>query len=206
MKTLVVYCHPCADSFVAAALEATLDGLRRGDHEVRLTDLYASDFDPVFSTDDHRAHMVDSPDRTFAADGIVARDIASHAADLQWCESLVLVYPTWWAGQPAMLKGWIDRVWIRGVAWELSSGPLGRQRLRPLLRNIRRITVVTTHGSSKAVNALEGESGKRTVTRSLRLMCSRRCRTRWVAMYTVDRSTTLQRAEFLHRVRRRLVD
>ncbi len=206
MKTLVVYCHPSADSFVAAALEATLDGLRRGGHEVRLTDLYATDFDPVFSAEDHRAHMADPADRPSADRGALDRDIASHAADLQWCESLVLVYPTWWAGQPAMLKGWIDRVWIKGVAWELSNGPVGRNRLRPLLRNIRQITVVTTHGSSKAVNALEGEAGKRTVTRSLRLMCSRRCRTRWVAMYTVDRSTTLQRAEFLHRVRSCLVD
>ncbi len=201
MKTLVVYCHPSADSFVAAALEATLDGLRRGGHDVRLTDLYAHDFDPVFSAKDHAAHMADPADRT-----ILDQDIASHVTDLQWCESLVLVYPTWWAGQPAMLKGWIDRVWIRGVAWELSSGPLGRSRLRPLLGNIGHITVVTTHGSSKAVNALEGEAGKRTVTRSLRLMCSRRCRTRWVAMYTVDRSTTLQRAEFLLRVRNCLAD
>ena len=206
MKTLVVYCHPSADSFVAAALEATLDGLRRGGHDVRLTDLYATDFDPVFSAEDHQAHMADPADRQPAVRGPVDRNIASHAADLQWCESLVLVYPTWWAGQPAMLKGWIDRVWIRGVAWELSNGALGRNRLRPLLRNIRQITVVTTHGSSKAVNALEGEAGKRTVSRSLRLMCSRRCRTRWVAMYTVDRSTTLQRAEFLHRVRNCLAD
>ena len=72
----------------------------------------------------------------------------------------MLVYPTWWSGQPAMLKGWIDRVWVAGVAWDL---PPGANVLRARLRNVRRIVVVTTHGSSKLVNALEGEAGKRTV-------------------------------------------
>jgi NAD(P)H dehydrogenase (quinone) len=189
VKTLVVYCHPSHDSFVAAVLEATVDGLRDGEHDVRVTDLYAEGFDPIFSATDHANHL--------SEDGARA-DIAGHAEDLRWCESLVLVYPTWWAGQPAMLKGWIDRVWVSGVAWKL---PAGKRRLRPLLRNVRRITVVTTHGSSKVINALEGEAGKRTATRSLRLMCARTCRTRWVAMYTVDTSTDLQRAQFLHRVR-----
>ena len=192
MKTLVVYCHPSRESFVAAVLDATLEGLRDGEHEVRVTDLYADGFDPVFSAEDHANHLADDVDRT---------GITRYIEDLRWCESLVLVYPTWWAGQPAMLKGWIDRVWVNGVAWKL---PAGKRRLKPLLRSIHRITVVTTHGSSKIINALEGEGGKRTVTRALRTLCSRRCRTQWIAMYTVDTSTELQRAQFLHRVRLRL--
>lgn len=190
MRTLVVFCHPNPGSFVAAARDAALAGLATGGHEARVTDLYASGFDPVLTAAEHAAHL-DAPDAT--------ADIARHAADLLWCESLVLVYPTWWAGQPAMLKGWIDRVWVNGVAWTL---PPGARRLRAGLGNIRRITVVTTHGSSKFVNALEGEAGKRTVTRSMRLLCSRACRTRWVALYTVDRSSQSRREAFLRRVRR----
>lgn len=192
MRTLVVYCHPNRDSFVSAALDATLDGLRDGGHELRVTDLYAGGFDPVFSAEDLAHHRTPDGKRD---------DVAAHAENLRWCEQLVLVYPTWWAGQPAMLKGWIDRVFVNGVAWTL---PEGKRRIRPLLRNIRRITVVTTHGSSKFVNALEGEAGKRIATRAIRVLCSRRCRTRWIAMYTVDRSTELQRAHFLHRVRLQL--
>ncbi len=111
----------------------------------------------------------------------------------------MLVYPTWWSGQPAMLKGWIDRVWVAGVAWEL---PVGANVLRPLLRNIRRIVVVTGHGSSKFVNALEGEGGKRTVTRSLRAMCSRRTRTRWCAIYGLDNASEAARERFLSKVAR----
>ncbi len=83
-------------------------------------------------------------------------------------------------------------------------GPDGTNRIRPLLRNVRRIVVVTTHGSSKLVNSLQGEGGKRVVTRALRSLCSRRCRTTWVAMYGVDTSTAEQRQAFLDRVERRL--
>lgn len=192
MKTLVIYCHPSPDSFTAAVREAALLGLRNGRHDVRLTDLYADEFDPVLSLDEF-SHHLDEPSTKPA--------IASYIADLAWCESLILVYPTWWAGQPAMLKGWIDRVWVNEVAWQL---PDGAQTLRPLLRNVRRLTVITTHGSSKLINALEGEGGKRTALRSIRLMCSRRCRTRWIALYNIDRSTPAARAHFTKRVTARL--
>lgn len=192
MRTLVVFCHPVADSFSSALRDASLSGLATGGHEVRLTDLYAEDFDPVFSAADHALHL-DLPSKKPA--------ITRHADDLRWCESLVLIYPTWWSGQPAMMKGWIDRVWVSGVAWTL---PPGANRLQPLLRNIRRITVVTTHGSSKFVNALEGEAGKRIASRSLRVLCSRRCRTRWIAFYRIDDSTDEARAAFIDRVERRL--
>ena len=190
MRTLLVYCHPDPNSYIAAVRAATVDGLQRGGHEVRVTDLYAESFQPALTAVEHAA----------AVPGVGA-DLQRYADDLLWCESLVLVYPTWWAGQPAMLKGWIDRVWAKGVAFDL---PANGNIIRGRLRNIRRITVVTTHGSSKFVNALEGEAGKRTVTRSLRLMCSRRCRTLWIALYTIDRSTKEQRETFLRRVTRLL--
>jgi putative NADPH-quinone reductase len=136
--------------------------------------------------------------RTHAEPG-VAPELQRHADDLRWAEMLVLVYPTWWSGQPAMLKGWMDRVWVAGVAWDL---PEGAARLRPGLRNVRRIVVVTTHGSSKLMNALEGETGKRTAFRSLRGMCSRRTRTTWCAFYGNDTATDADRTAFLDRVER----
>ncbi|HRE03847.1 MAG TPA: NAD(P)H-dependent oxidoreductase [Ilumatobacteraceae bacterium] len=192
MKTLLVYCHPNDQSFVAAARDAALAGLDAGGHEVRVRDLYAERFDPVFSADDRTNHRLPLS---------VKPHIAGHAADLAWCEQLVLVYPTWWAGQPAMLKGWIDRVWVNEVAWTL---PAGSNRIRRGLTNIRRITVVTSHGSSKLINALEGEGGKRVVSRSLRLMCNRWCRLRWLALYGIDTAAPAARDAFLAKVRTRL--
>ena len=63
---------------------------------------------------------------------------------------------------------------------------------------------ITTHGSSKLVNATEGEAGKRMVTRTLRAVCHPLARTTWLAMYGVDTSTAAQRQAFLDRVERKL--
>jgi NAD(P)H dehydrogenase (quinone) len=190
-RVLLVYCHPNPESFTAAMRDRALATLGSGGHEVRLTDLYADEFDPAMSCDERRNHKEPG----------VAPELERYADDLRWAQALVLVYPTWWSGQPAMLKGWVDRVWVAGVAWEL---PAGANVVRPLLRNIRRIVVVTGHGSSKLVNALEGEAGKRTVTRSLRAMCSRRTRTTWCAIYGLDNATDDARDRFLAKVDRTL--
>jgi NAD(P)H dehydrogenase (quinone) len=191
MRILVIHCHPDPASLVAAARDRVMTALSESGHDVRLTDLYAEGFDPRFDEHDRRTHLEPGS----------APAVARHADDLQWCEALVFVYPTWWSAQPAMLKGWIDRVWVRGVAWDL---PKGGDRVRPLLHNVRRIVVVTTHGSSKFVNAVQGEAGKRTVTRALRVLCHPLCRTSWIAMYDVDRSDDAARRRFLDRVERRL--
>jgi putative NADPH-quinone reductase len=100
-----------------------------------------------------------------------------------------------------MLKGWVDRTFMQGVAWEL---PDGANRIRPLLTNIGGVTVVTTHGSSKPVNMLEGEAGKRTVSRSMRLMFGRRARFRWLALYGVDSCTDADRAGFIRQVEQKM--
>lgn len=190
MRTLVVYCHPDPDSFVAAAKGRVLAGLDAAGHTVRLTDLYAEGFRPELSVEERRVHREPG----------VAPELHRYADDLRWAEALVLVYPTWWSGQPAMLKGWIDRVWGCGVAWELRDGA---SAVRPLLTDLRRIAIVTTHGSSKWINALEGESGKRTAFRSIRAVCSRRARTSWTAVYGLDRADETKRTAWLDHVERR---
>ncbi len=158
---------------------------------MRVTDLYAVGFNPVLSAEERARHLEPGP----------APSVAAHAADLQWCEQLVLVYPTWWSGQPAMLKGWIDRVWVKDVAFDL---PSDSNRVHARLRNVRRIVAITTHGSSKWVNVLEGEAGKRTMTRTLRAVCHPLARTTWIALYGIDTASEKQRTAFLDRIGRRL--
>lgn len=192
MKVLVIACHPVPDSFGASLRDTAVATLRAGGHEVRVTDLDAEAFDPCFTAEERRLHLAHPSTKPH---------VARHTEDLAWCQMLVLVYPTWWGGQPARLKGWIDRVWINGVAWEL---PEGANRLYGRLRGLRRIVVVTTHGSSKFVNALQGEPGKRVVSRSLRLMCSPFTRVTWLAAYGLDAATADDRRRFTARVERRL--
>lgn len=185
----MVYCHPDPESFASAARDHTVTGLKASGHEVRLIDLYGESFEPALTAEERRTHR--DP-------GVSDPTLQGYTDDLRWADSLVLVYPTWWSGQPAMLKGWFDRVWVAGVAWDVNR----RNRLSPRLRNIRRLAVVTTHGSPKLVNALQGEGGKRLAMRSIRSMCWWRARTTWCAMYDIDHADEADRAAFLERVER----
>jgi putative NADPH-quinone reductase len=190
-RALVVHCHPLAASLARAARDRAVAGLVRGGAEVRIEDLYGDGFEPELSPGEAAAHRVPGADAA----------LRRYVDDLRWCDTLVLTYPTWWAGQPAMLKGWIDRLWVNGVAWDL---PPGSDRLRPRLRNVRRLVAVTTHGSSKLVNAVEGEGGKRTITRTLRPLCHPLARTTWLALYGVDTRPPHRIDRFLDRVETKL--
>ena len=196
MNVLVVFCHPTHDSFTGASLQRAMAGLATAGHDVRLIDLYAEGFRPELSRAERAVHGIDQ--RT---DPQLHSDIADHLEHLRWAEALVFVYPTWWAGQPAMLKGWFDRVLVNGVAWHL---PEGANRIRPMLVEVRRLVVVTSHGSTKFINVIEGEGGKRVVSRAVRVLCNLRCRTQWVALYDIDRASLAKRQAFLDRVERRL--
>ena len=191
-RYLVVHAHPVAESFNAAMRDAVVDTLTDAGAVVRSRDLYAEEFDPLLSPQERRDHFAPAHDKP---------QVADHIADLQWAEHLVLVYPTWWSGAPAMLKGWFDRVWINEVAFVL---PPGASNISGRLRQIRSITIVTTHGSGKLRNLAQGQGGRRMILRGLRSMCGVRCRTSWIAMYDLDRATERERLEFVERVRGKL--
>jgi NAD(P)H dehydrogenase (quinone) len=192
MKVLVVYCHPLEASFNAALRDRVLAGLAAGGHETRLLDLYAMGFDPVLSaqgrTDYHTAEVNEAP-------------VADHLAALRWCEALVFVYPTWWYGPPAMLKGWLDRVWLPHATFVL---PEPGRPITGKLRNIRLIAAVSTLGSPwwwwKLVM---GEPGRRILLRGLRPLCAPGCRTIWMGLHEMDSISEARRKAFLDKVEAR---
>ena len=190
-RALVVYCHPLTESFTEATRNSVISGLKAADAEVRLTDLYADGFDPGYSALDYAN----------SRDGGIEPALTGYIEDLAWCDTLILVYPTWWAGQPSMLIGWIDRVWA-GATAQGDGGATGYGL--PKRQNIKRLIAVTSHGSTKFINMVEGEAGKRTLTRCLRSTCHWRARTTWLALYAIDASTLAQREAFLRKVERRI--
>lgn len=112
MHVLYVYCHPLADSFHSAIRGKALAGLAEAGHTVDLLDLYAEGFDPVLSAqrrrDDH------DPVRN-------RRNNEAYAARLMAANALIVQFPTWSFGPPAMLKGWFDRMFGPGIALDLSD-------------------------------------------------------------------------------------
>ena len=159
-----MYCHPDPESFTAAIRQRAVAGLEAAGHEVFVTDLYEDGFEPALSLQE-RIDYMDTAE--------IDSTIAGYCERLRWCEALVFIYPTWWSAQPAMMTGWLDRVLVRGVAWDLAASDAagGAVRLRPRLTNVRRLVTITTHGSSKWVNLVEGETGRRVIGRAVRALC-----------------------------------
>jgi NAD(P)H dehydrogenase (quinone) len=191
MRVLVVYCHPVPESFCAALRDAAVETLTARGDEVRLVDLYAEKFDPVMQPDERRLYN-DGPPADPA--------LKPYSDHLKWAEAVLFVYPTWWYGLPAMLKGFFDRVWATGVVFELA--PKGGIVSR--VGHIRRIGIVTTCGATRFLSMLMGQPGRKTILRGIRALCGMRARTLYLAHYDMDRSTPESRAAFLRTVKRRL--
>jgi NAD(P)H dehydrogenase (quinone) len=193
MRALVVYCHPRPDSFNAAVRDLVVSKLQAAGAEVRLSDLYARSFQPILTGEEWHGYL-DCP-RNVAC---VAQDVA----DVRWCDTLIFVYPTWWYGLPAMLKGWLDRVLLPDVAFLMPDAT--HSGIRPALRHISRLGVFTTCGASWAMTQVVGAPGKRTLTRGVGFLCQPRKRTAFAAHYLMDSSTPESRARHLDRVARRM--
>jgi NAD(P)H dehydrogenase (quinone) len=190
LRVLLVYCHPRQDSFCAAVRNCCIAALEQAGHVVDLLDLYDRAFSPVLEAEEHRRY----PDPAANRHGI-----EEYVALLQAADALLLIYPTWWYGLPAMLKGWLDRVWVPGVAFRLSPGAI-----QPSLTNIHRIGVVTTYGSPNWLLWFIGWPDRRMIGRGLRRLCAQRCRLDWLGLTNIDNRTTAERQAFLTKVQKRL--
>jgi NAD(P)H dehydrogenase (quinone) len=193
MRALVVFCHPCSESFNAAVRDLVMAKLTAAGAEVRLNDLYAREFQPILTWGEWKGYL-DSPKNI---------DCVSHdVQDVRWCDTLIFVYPTWWYGLPAMLKGWLDRVLLPDVAFLMPDAQ--HRDARPALQHISRLGVFTTCGASWLVTQVVGAPGKRTLTRGVGFLCKPGRRTAFAAHYLMDSSTPESRARHLARVARQM--
>ncbi|MBU2994608.1 NAD(P)H-dependent oxidoreductase [Octadecabacter sp. 1_MG-2023] len=193
MKALVVYSHPREGSFNAAIRDLVISRLEEHGVEYRLRDLYAEGFDPTMSAHDHEIYETVPENRAR-----VDRD----CTDLEWCDALIFVYPTWWYGMPAMLKGWLDRVMVPGVSFILPETVAGD--IKPGLTHINKLGVFTTCGASRLLTFFVGSPGKRTLMRGVRLLLAKRAKTKFAAHFLMDSSTPESRAVHLDLVKTRL--
>ena len=191
MRVLVLYAHPLADSFAAALHRTIVDELRRNGHEIDDCDLYAEGFDPVLSAPERRSYNAPNPDLATVAD---------HVARLKAAEALVLCFPTWWYGMPAILKGYFDRVWAQGVAFRLKErGGV----IEPALTHIGKVWVVTTYGSPWwLIRLVLRDPVRAVILGGLARLCRRGVETRFLALYNIDTAPRAKTAAFLARVER----
>ncbi len=189
MRILYVYCHPVPESFHAAIRGAALAALRHAGHDVDLLDLYAEKFDPVLSEEGRRNYHDVSRNQT---------GVEPYVARLQSAEALIVQFPTWTFGPPAMLKGFFDRLWMPGVAFDLTDPA----HAKPTLHNIKRIVGIVTYGRPRYMALWMGDPPRKIVTRYLRWFTGGKARTNYYALYHLNVATPAQCTAFVGKVDR----
>lgn len=190
MRVQVIRAHPLDDSFTAAVARTAVQSLRANGHELVDTDLYGIDFDPRLSAIERRGYF-DEPNDTSQVDTLVRH--------LLRAQLLVLCFPHWWFGMPAVMKGYFDRVWAPGVAFrhDRAGG-----RIEPLLTELRHVVVLTSFGAPWWLVELGMRSPvRRTLRTGIIGACAPAATFRWLALHDMDRSTAVRRDSFLDRVR-----
>ena len=190
---LVVHAHPDPDSYSSALRSAAVAGLTRAGHETTVIDLYAENFTAAMSETERLRYETDDP--------ICDEQVARHAELIRSVQAVVFVYPTWWFGMPAILKGWLERVMVPGVAFHLDETS---NKVKSDLRHITVLVGITTSGSRWwQVRAL-GDTGRWTVLRTFRLMTKWRTRTSWLVLDRLDGRPDSDRTAFLDKVETRM--
>ncbi len=187
MKVLYLYCHPLPESFHAGIRVEALAGLRRAGHEVDLLDLYAEKFDPVLSEEGRRRYHY-APENRAGLEPYIVR--------LAGAEAIVMQFPTWCFGMPAMLKGFLDRMMMPGVAFDIDDPA----HVEPMLGNIRRIIGIVTYGRPRYMAWWMSDPPRKIVTRYLRWFTGGKARVDYHALYHLNVATEAQRIAFIGRV------
>lgn len=112
MKHLIIYAHPNEQSINSRLKETIVATIKENGHEIVTRDLYALQFDPILSLSDMQGQRV----------GKVDAAIHEEQQHLAWADVVTFIYPIWWTGMPAIMKGYIDRVMSYGFAYRYDKG------------------------------------------------------------------------------------
>ena len=186
MNIVVVLGHPSADSYCVAIFKGIVSALEsQPTHNVTTIRLADEKFITAMSTAERAAYETSAP--------LISDETKRHAAALKQAEALIFVYPTWWSGLPGQLKGWLERVFVLGVAFRFNDN----NKIRPNLQNVRHIIGVSTYGSPWRYVKLINDNGRRTLTRAIRASTGLHTRTMWCGLYALDSCTQQQRERFI---------
>jgi NAD(P)H dehydrogenase (quinone) len=136
MKHLIVVAHPVEDSFTMGLTHAYIAELERLGHSHQTYDLYGMGFNPILAAHELLPVTADDP---------ASVDIVRAQDDIRAADVLTVIYPIWWMSMPAMMKGYIDRVFARGFAYDSVGGIV-----RGLLSG-RKAVMITISGAPLSV-------------------------------------------------------
>lgn len=197
MRALLVTAHPLSDSLNAHFADQAQAAAIAAGHQIERLDLYAADFDPRLSAEERRSYYGATP---FSPDQALARQIEQ----LEGAELLILIFPTWWFSFPAILKGWFDRLWRPGIAFD-HAADMGR--ITPRLNKLRHVVAITTLGSPRWIDLLVlRQPVKRVLRWSILKPCAPQARLHWLSLYSAETASQRDADTFAARIRRTITD
>ncbi|OXA83820.1 NAD(P)H-dependent oxidoreductase [Flavobacterium hercynium] len=134
MKNLIIYAHPNSSSLNHFFKHTIVESLEKSNQEIVIRDLNEINFNPVLSLDDLSKQRL----------GTVTSDVQIEQDYITWADRIIFVYPIWWAGMPAIMKGYIDRVFSYGFAYQYNQG------IQKGLLTGKSTIIVNSHGKSHA--------------------------------------------------------
>ncbi len=164
MNILWVYAHPEARSLNGSLRDAALQQLCADGHTAEQSDLYAMQWDPVVTAEDyahdsHRRFHVAAASSTALATGTLAPEIAAEQEKLLRADAVVLQFPLWWFSMPAIMKGWVDRVFVEGFGYGIRTSDGSTRRYGDGMLAGKRAMVVVTMGGSEHTVSPRGING-----------------------------------------------
>src|SRR5271169_4464139 len=189
LRILIVFAHPLETSFVSALHARVVEVLRTGGHIVDDLDLYAEKFDPVMSREG-LLRYVDMNANTREVEGYVQR--------LRAAEALILVFPVWFDGLPAIMQGYFQRVFLPGVAIRIDEAGL----FHPNLHHIKRMAAVCVYGETRSGVAAKGDPPLRFVRDNIGALIDPKGRFQYLALYDMNFIAAHRREAFMARVQR----
>lgn len=145
MKILVVLAHPDSGSFNHAIADSVVTTLRTTDHTVIFHDLYREKFDPILTT-----HEIPK-------NALLSSVIKKHCTEAVSADGIIIVHPNWWGQPPAILKGWVDRIFRPGVAYEFKEGDSGEGVPIGLLKAKTALVFTTSNTSPEREREVFGD-------------------------------------------------
>nr|WP_321508851.1 NAD(P)H-dependent oxidoreductase [uncultured Celeribacter sp.] len=188
-RVLVLFAHPCPESFNAAVHEVVVDTLTKSGWDVDDCDLNKEGFYPVLTEAERRGYH-DEPANI--------EPVRSYVERVQAADALVMCFPVWNFGYPAILKGFLDRVFLPGISFKLVDG-----KVRPGLTNIKKLAACCTYGGNRMRAFLTGDPPRKCVTRHIWYACGQP-KKKYVALYDMNRNTEPKLKAHLERVRREM--
>jgi Putative NADPH-quinone reductase (modulator of drug activity B) len=185
MNILIVYAHPHHNSLNGAIFESIIQNINSR-HSVKVIDLYEEQFNPIlyFDEDNKRRNL------QFNTETQAYRDLIS------WSDHIMFVYPIWWSGMPAILKGFIDRVFVLNFAYSYTSSSFIPNKL---LKG-KTASILVTHDTPKIISKfIQKDYGKILKTQILKNMCGIKVE-KMMSLTNVRNSSQRQRNLFLKKV------